>query len=150
MTEGGQRADPGTPRMSAEDYQALAAFRYALRKFLRFSEEVARRAGVTPQQYLAMIAVRGAFPGRERLTVSELAERLQVRHHSAVGLIDRMVAQGLMLRQPGGDDRRQVFVTLTERGAALLEPLAAAHRDQLQRIGGDLRQVLERLGERLR
>jgi DNA-binding MarR family transcriptional regulator len=130
--------------MSGEDYQALAAFRYALRKFLRFSEEAARRAGITPQQYVAMIAVRG-FPERDRLTVSELAERLQLRHHSAVGLIDRMVAQGLMVRQPGGDDRRQVFVTLTPRGAELLEPLAAAHRDQLQRIGGDLRLVLERL-----
>ena len=130
--------------MSGEDYQTLAAFRYALRKFLRFSEEAARRAGITPQQYVAMIAVRG-FPERDRLTVSELAERLQLRHHSAVGLIDRMVAQGLMVRQPGGDDRRQVFVTLTPRGAELLEPLAAAHRDQLQRIGGDLRQVLERL-----
>jgi DNA-binding MarR family transcriptional regulator len=130
--------------MSGEDYQALATFRYALRKFLRFSEEAARRAGITPQQYVAMIAVRG-FAERDRLTVSELAERLQVRHHSAVGLIDRMVAQGLMVRQPGGGDRRQVFVTLTARGAELLEPLAAAHRDQLQRIGGDLRQVLERL-----
>jgi DNA-binding MarR family transcriptional regulator len=144
MADGGQRADPGTPPMSGEDYQTLAAFRYALRKFLRFSEEAARRAGITPQQYVAMIAVRG-FPERDRLTVSELAERLQLRHHSAVGLIDRMVAQGLMVRQPGGDDRRQVFVTLTPRGAELLEPLAAAHRDQLQRIGGDLRQVLERL-----
>lgn len=130
--------------MSDAEYQALAAFRYALRQFLQFSEDVARRAGITVQQYLAMIAVRG-FPGRDRVTVSELAERLRVRHHSAVGLIDRMVAQGLMVRQPGEGDRRQVFVTLTERGRELLEPLAAAHRDQLQRIGGDLRQILDRL-----
>ncbi|HVR10310.1 MAG TPA: MarR family transcriptional regulator [Thermoanaerobaculia bacterium] len=144
MNNGARQDDGGRPLMSADDYQALAAFRYALRQFLRFSEEAARRAGVTPQQYLAMIAVRG-FPGRDRLTVSELAERLQIRHHSAVGLIDRMVAQGLMVRQPGGADRRQVFVSLTQRGAELLEPLAAAHRDQLQRIGGDLRQILERL-----
>jgi DNA-binding MarR family transcriptional regulator len=143
-TKAGGRRDDGSPPMSDADYQALAAFRYALRQFLQFSEEAARRAGVTPQQYLAMIAVRG-FPGRDRVSVSELAERLRIRHHSAVGLIDRMVTQGLMVRQPGGDDRRQVFVTLTERGAELLEPLAAAHRDQLQRIGGDLRQILERL-----
>jgi DNA-binding MarR family transcriptional regulator len=143
-TKAGGHQDDGSLPMSDEDYQALAAFRYALRQFLQFSEEAARRAGVTPQQYLAMIAVRG-FPGRDRVSVSELAERLQVRHHSAVGLIDRMEAQGLMVRQPGGDDRRQVFVTLTARGAELLEPLAAAHRDQLQRIGGDLRQILERL-----
>ena len=130
--------------MSGEEYQALAEFRYALRRFLHFSEEAARRAGITPQQYLALLAVRG-FPGRERATVSELAERLKVRHHSAVGLIDRMVSQGFMVRHPGGADRRQVFVSLTERGAEVLEPLAATHRDQLQRIGGDLRQILERL-----
>ncbi|MBV8203349.1 MAG: MarR family transcriptional regulator [Acidobacteria bacterium] len=147
MSTTGRHDGGGPPPMSEADYQALAAFRYALRQFLRFSEEAARRTGVTPQQYLAMIAVRG-FPGRERLTVSELAERLQIRHHSAVGLIDRMVAQGLMLREPGGADRRQVFVTLTLRGAELLEPLAAAHRDQLQRIGGDLRQILDRLRSR--
>lgn len=142
--EAGGRRNDASPPMSGEDYQALAAFRYALRQFLQFSEEAARRAGVTPQQYLAMIAVRG-FPRSDRVTVSELAERLKIRHHSAVGLIDRMVAQGLMVRQSGEGDRRQVFVTLTERGADLLEPLAAAHRDQLQRIGGDLRQILDRL-----
>ncbi len=144
MSAADRADDSGTPLMSDEDYQALAAFRYALRQFLRFSEEAARRGGVTPQQYIALIAVRG-FPGRDRLTVSELAERLQIRHHSAVGLIDRMVAQGLIVRQPGGADRRQVFVTLTPRGAEVLEPLAAAHRDQLQRIGGDLQQILDRL-----
>jgi DNA-binding MarR family transcriptional regulator len=144
MAIDGRQDDGGTPLMTDADYQALAAFRFALRQFLRFSEEAARRAGVTPQQYLAMIAVRG-FPGRDRLTVSELAERLQIRHHSAVGLIDRMVSQGLMVRQSGGADRRQVFVSLTPRGAELLAPLAAAHRDQLQRIGGDLRQILDRL-----
>lgn len=144
MGIGGRQGGGASPRMNDEDYQTLGAFRYALRQFLRFSEEAARHSGVTPQQYLAMLAVRG-FPGRDRITVSEFAERLQIRHHSAVGLIDRMVSQGLMVRQPGGDDRRQVFVALTPRGAELLEPLAAAHRDQLQRIGGDLRQVLERL-----
>jgi len=144
MSTSGMADDRESPLMSDEDYRTLAAFRYALRQFLRFSEEVARRSGVTPQQYLAMIAVRG-FPGRDRITVSEFAERLQIRHHSAVGLIDRMVAQGLMVREPGGTDRRQVFVTLTPRGAEVLEPLAAAHLDQLKRIGGDLQHTLERL-----
>ena len=130
--------------MSGEEYQALAEFRYALRRFLHFSEEAARRAGITPQQYLALLAVRG-FPGRERATVSELAERLKIRHHSAVGLIDRMVSQGLMVRETGSSDRRHVFVSLTAHGAELLEPLVAAHRDQLQRMGGALRQLLDRL-----
>jgi DNA-binding MarR family transcriptional regulator len=128
--------------MSEAEYEALAAFRYSLRQFLRFSEEAARRAGITPQQYLALIAVRG-LPGR--VTVSELAERLQIRHHSAVGLIDRMVQQGLMVRQPDEADRRQVFVSLTPRGVDLLAPLAAAHRDQLQRLSSDMRAVLDRL-----
>ena len=147
MTTSRKSADPAAARpapMSEAEYEALAAFRYSLRQFLRFSEEAARLAGITPQQYLALIAVRG-FPGRGRVTVSELAERLQVRHHSAVGLIDRMVSQGLMVRQPDEDDRRQVFVTLTPRGAELLEPLAAAHRDQLQRLSADMRGILERL-----
>ena len=74
----------------AEPYQQLAEFRYQIRRFLHFSEEAARRAGITPQQYLTLLAVRG-FPGRDRVTVSELAERLKIRHHSTVGLIDRMV-----------------------------------------------------------
>jgi DNA-binding MarR family transcriptional regulator len=144
MSSGTPHEHPGPPRVSGEEYQALADFRYALRQFLHFSEEAARRGGVTPQQYLALLAVRG-FPGRERATVSELAERLKIRHHSAVGLIDRMVSQGLIVRETGGTDRRHVFVSLTPRGAELLEPLVAAHRDQLRRMGGDLRQLLDRL-----
>ncbi len=135
---------PGPRPVSDEEYRTLAAFRYALRQFLHFSEEAARRAGVTPQKYLALLAVRG-FGGADRLTVSELAECLQIRHHSAVGLIDRLVSQGLLVRQPGADDRRQVFISLTPRGAELLEPLAATHRDQLQRIGSDLGEILARL-----
>jgi DNA-binding MarR family transcriptional regulator len=135
---------PGSRPVSNEEYRTLAAFRYALRQFLHFSEEAARRAGVTPQKYLALLAVRG-FGGAGRPTVSELAECLQIRHHSAVGLIDRLVSQGLLVRQPGADDRRQVFISLTPRGAELLEPLAATHRDQLQRIGSDLGEILARL-----
>ncbi len=130
--------------VSDQDYRTLAAFRYTLRQFLHFSEEAARRAGVTPQKYMAMLAVRGYGDGGDGggLTVSELAEYLQIRHHSAVGLIDRMSAQGLLVRQPGDGDRRQVFVSLTQHGAEVLEGLAAVHRDQLQRIGSDLGQIL--------
>jgi DNA-binding MarR family transcriptional regulator len=144
MSKRPRKTAPRPEPVSDEEYQALAAFRHALRQFLHFSEEAARRAGMTPQQYLTLLAVRG-YPGGGRVTVSELAERLKIRHHSAVGLIDRMVAQGLMIREPSDDDRRQVFVALTERGAALLQPLAALHRDQLQRLSGDMREVLERL-----
>ncbi|MEO6753630.1 MAG: helix-turn-helix domain-containing protein, partial [Chthoniobacteraceae bacterium] len=79
-------------RLSKSQYEVLAAFRFALRRFLRFSEDAATAAGITPQQHQALLAIKG-FPARDRVTVGELAERLQIRHHSAVGLIDRLVAE---------------------------------------------------------
>jgi DNA-binding MarR family transcriptional regulator len=132
-------------RVSDEEYQVLASFRYALRRFLSFSEEAARAAGVTPQQYQALLAIRG-YPGRDRATISELAERLKLRHHSAVGLVDRLVSQGLMVRLPGVSDRRHVYVALTTAGADLLDRLAAVHRDQLRRLSTEMRAQLARLG----
>lgn len=132
-------------RVSDEEYQVLAAFRYALRRFLSFSEEAARAAGVTPRQYQALLAIRG-FPGRDRLTIGELAERLKLRHHSAVGLIDRLVSQGFMVRLPGVHDRRRVYVALTPDGIELLDRLAAVHRDQLRLLGPELRAQLAKLG----
>ena len=138
-------ANSVTPaRVSDEEYQVLAAFRYALRRYLFFGEEAARAAGVTPQQYQALLAIRG-FPGGERLTMSELAERLKLRHHSTVGLVDRLVSQGLMVRLPGVSDRRQVYVALTPGGADLLDRLAAVHRDQLRLLGPELHLQLEKL-----
>lgn len=122
----------------------LAAFRYALRQFLRFSEESARSVGIEPQQHQALLAIMG-FPGRDRITISELAERLQIRHHSAVGLVDRLVAQGLVGRESAMDDRRQVYVRLTARGDTLLEQLTTAHREELRRLGPQLSAILERL-----
>src|ERR1017187_10959937 len=80
------------------EYETLAAFRYALRQFMRFSEAAAREAGITAQQHQALLAVKG-FPGRDRVTVGELAERLQLRHHSTVGLVDRLVAGEVVLRR---------------------------------------------------
>jgi DNA-binding MarR family transcriptional regulator len=130
--------------VSDEEYEMLASFRYAVRRFVSFSEEAARRTGLTPQQYQALLAIRG-FPGRDQLTISELAERLKVRHHSVVGLVNRLASQGLIVRRPGVLDRRQVYVALTPRGAELLEKLAAAHRDQLKRIGPEIHVVLQRL-----
>ena len=133
-------------KVSAREYEQLAAFRYALRQFLSFSEEAARLAGLTPQQHQALLAVKG-FPNRERVTIGELAERLRVRHNSAVGLVDRLVAQGLLARGSNPDDRRQVLVELTEHGSEMLEALAAAHRDEIQRIGPQLRSLLAEIGE---
>lgn len=112
------------------DYESIAAFRYAIRRFLRFSEQAARREGVTPQQHQLLLAIKG-YPGRDYATVSELAERLQMRQHSMVGLIDRTESQGLVQREQGVTDRRQVFVSLTPAGEAKLMRLSVQHRREL-------------------
>jgi len=126
-----------TKQPSKSQYELLAAFRYALRQFHHFSEEAAHAAGITPQQHQALLAIKG-FPGRDCVTVGELAERLQLRHHSAVGLIDRLVAERLVARAPSAQDRRQVFVGLTRRGEEVLERLSSAHTEQLKRMGPEL------------
>jgi DNA-binding MarR family transcriptional regulator len=115
----------------------LARFRYALRKFLRFSENAARQFGVTPQQHQLMLGVAG-FTGRGSATVSELAEFLQERHHSVVGLVERAVQNGLVRRVQGTTDRRLVVVSLTRQGEDLLSKLAALHREEAKRVTGFL------------
>ena len=115
------------------EYERLAAFRYNLRHFLRFSESAARSVGLTSRQYQALLAIKG-FPARDCLTVGELAEQLQITHHSAVGLVDRLVRQNLVSRDAGTQDRRQVFVKLTARGGEVLERLASAHKEELRRL----------------
>ncbi len=132
-------------KVSKADYETLTAFRYALRQFLRFSEEAAGIVGLTPQQHQALLAIKG-YPGRDYVTIGELAERLRIRHHSAVGLVDRLEAQNLVARQEAEADRRQVYVTVTPHGSNLLEQLAAAHRAELQRIGPQISQLLTQLG----
>ena len=135
-----------TKQLSKSQYEMLAAFRYALRQFLHFSEEAAHAAGITPQQHQALLAVKG-FPGRDCVTVGELAERLQLRHHSAVGLVDRLVAERLVARTPSARDRRQVYVQLTSRGENVLGRLSSAHNEQLKRIGPELILRLKQLAE---
>ncbi len=130
--------------ISEKEYEMLATFRYALRQFLRFSEMAARQAGITPQQHQAILAIAG-FPGQDQITISELAERLQIRHHSAVGLVDRLVAQDLVMREPGAADRREVYISLTPQGNDILAQLSAAHRQELRRIGPQLHWLLEQL-----
>ena len=128
--------------LSKPEYEMLAAFRYALRRFIHFSEEAAQAAGITPQQHQALLAIKG-FPGRDCVTVGELAERLQLRHHSAVGLIDRMVIEKLVERSLSKKDRRQVFIQLTPLGEKKLEKLSALHRQQLKRIAPELGRLIE-------
>jgi len=129
-------------RLTKTDFELLAAFRFALRQFLQFSESAATQAGVTAKQYQALLAIKG-FPDRDHVTISELAKQLQVRHHSAVGLADRLVARKLVARQTSAADRRQVYLRLTVRGERVLGSLAAAHREQLHRIGSQLTRLVK-------
>ncbi len=116
-------------RLSDEDYRRLARWRHALRRFLRFSEDAARRAGVSPAQHQALLCVRGFETGRP--TIAELAERLQVRHQSAVGLVDRCQRGGLVRRVADPRDRRCVLVELTPRAKRLLERRTREHLREL-------------------
>ncbi len=135
----------GPRQLIKSQYQTLAAFRYALRRFIRFSEEAAVAAGITAQQYQALLAIKG-FPARDCVTVGELAERLQLRHHSAVGLIDRLATEKLVVRVPSTKDHRQVLIQVTSRGENVVEKIASVHRQQLKRIGPEIRHLLEQLG----
>lgn len=137
---------PSRRPISKPQYENLAAFRFALRKFLRFSEDAAGAAGLTPQQHQALLAIKG-FPGRDYVTIGELAERLQIKHHSAVGLVDRLVLEKLVQRVASAEDRRCVNIRLTDRGEAVLGELSALHREQLRRIGPELSTLLQGLGQ---
>jgi DNA-binding MarR family transcriptional regulator len=113
------------------DYQALAEFRYQIRRFLRFSEEAAREAGLEPQHHQLMLAIKGA-PENAEPRIVDLAERLQLQHHSAVELVDRLVKRGLIQRTRGDEDRREVHVKLTLRGERILKHLTLHHRGELR------------------
>jgi DNA-binding MarR family transcriptional regulator len=123
--------------MTQRQYRALADFRYELRRFLRYSEQVARRHGVTPLQYQLLLQVKG-YPGREQATIGQLAERLQAKHHGAVALVSRCEDAGLVARRGSEVDRRAVHVELTTKGERLLERLAQLHRNELVAIQGRL------------
>ena len=126
------------------DYQALAEFRYQLRRFLRFSEEAAREAGLEPQQHQLMLAVKGQRDaGGPR--ISYLAERLQIQHHSAVELVDRLARKGLIRRSRGGEDRREVQVRLTTRGEKVLGELTLHTRAELRSAAPALVATLRKL-----
>lgn len=123
--------------MTQRQYEALAMFRYELRRFLRYSEQLTRRYGLTPLQYQLMLQVRG-FPGGRAPTVGELAERLQAKHHGVVSLLTRCEQRRLVERRASEADRRSVHVRLTTRGEKALELLAQLHRDELLARGSPL------------
>ena len=133
------------PGMTPDDYEALAEFRYLLRKFLRFSKDfLMATAGLNPEQYEALLAIR-AFAAPVGLTISQLSERLQVKHHSAVNIVDRLVERKLVTREAGETDRRRRHVQLTAKGEKLIEELAIAHRKEIRLRSADMIKALERL-----
>ncbi|MDN5919421.1 MAG: MarR family transcriptional regulator [Pseudonocardia sp.] len=123
--------------LTKQDFEALARFRFGIRRYLRFSEETVRSHGVTPQHYQLLLALKG-YPEREWASVRELADRLQLRHHSVVELVNRAQAQGLVERAPHPDDARAVRVLLTHDGEQILTRLSALHRDELRRMNATL------------
>jgi|SRR5439155_22756945 len=132
-------------RLHPNDYEALAEFRYLLRRFLRFSKDFLRAtAGINPEQYEALLAIK-AFAAPEGLNISQLSERLQVKHHSAVNIVDRLAAAKLITREAGETDRRQRHVQLTAKGERLIEELAAVHRKEVRGRSAEMIKALERL-----
>jgi DNA-binding MarR family transcriptional regulator len=123
--------------LTKQDFEALARFRFGIRRYLRFSEETVRQDGLTPQQYQLLLALKG-FPGREWATVRELADRLQLRHHSVVELVNRAQGQRLVQRAAHPSDGRAVRVQLTPEGEGVMARLSALHRDQLRRMDAAL------------
>src|SRR5947207_11320506 len=130
--------------ISVVDYQALAEFRYQIRRFLRFSEQAARTTGLVPQQYQFLLALKG-LPNGRKATISELAERLQIKHHSTVELIDRLVERDLIQRSRDDPDQRRVIIHLTPHGEQLLKKLSLLHRKELQSTGPILVRTLKAL-----
>ncbi len=128
----------------AVDYQALADLRYQIRRFLRTRETAARAAGIEPQQYLVLLQIKGV-EGREPATIGALAERLQVSHHAAVQLVNRLARQGLVARSRDGLDRREVAVALLPPGERLLRRLAGESIAELTTEGPLLVASLRRL-----
>lgn len=129
-------------RLGRREYQSLAAFRHALRQFLRFSEQAARDAGVTPAQHQLLLAIKGS-PGTGPPALGDIAEMLQLRLHSASELVERAVANGLVTRSTDPDDHRRVLLGLTDDGDDRLARLATLHRDELRRFRHTMVEVLD-------
>jgi DNA-binding MarR family transcriptional regulator len=127
--------------LDLEEYRSLAEFRYQIRRFLGFSEEQVRAAGMEPQQHQLLLALKG-LPEGVIATVGELAGRLQLKHHSTVELVNRLERLGYVTREAGAEDRRQVMVRLTHPGASILRKLSIAHHQELEVAGPRLAKAL--------
>jgi len=131
-------------KLTTRDYARLAAFRHALRGYLHFSEAAAAAAGLTSQHYQAMLVLRG-WPEDRHVSINDLAQQLFIKHNSAVGLVDRLAEERLVVRKPSDTDRRKVELRLTSRGRLVLARLAAAHRRELHRIGPIMKRFFSQL-----
>ncbi|HEX3742599.1 MAG TPA: MarR family transcriptional regulator [Bryobacteraceae bacterium] len=131
-----------TPDLSREQYRELAEFRRQIRRFLHFSETTAKEYGMEPQQHQLLLVVYG-LPEGVKPTIREIASRMYIQHHSAVELINRLEQTGAVERQPGAEDRREVWVHLTPMGRAILRRLALTHRTELERTGPELAATLQ-------
>ena len=138
------RSEP--PReLAAHDYEVLAEFRCLLMRFSQFSEQAAHAAGLAPRQHQALLAIKG-YPGGGDVAIGDLAQRLGIRHHSTVGLVDRLASRGYLARREDPRDRRRIILSLTASGEQALAGLSAAHRQELRRVAPVLESVLGRLG----
>ena len=130
--------------LSDRDYRALAQFRYALRRFLSFSEGAARDVGLSPAQHQLLLALKG-WDGQDPPTVSELAERLLLKVHSATELVQRAEAAGVVEPLEDPEDARRHLVRLTQEGERLLATLSVQHRDELRRFRAEMTELLDEL-----
>ena len=130
--------------LSAREFQALAEFRYQIRRFVKFSEDQARASGIEPQQHQLLLAIKG-LPDGVKPTITELASRMLIRHHSAVELVDRLAERGAVERVPAEKDHREVLLRLTKKGETLLHSLSVAHHDELRGAGPELMKTLSRV-----
>lgn len=131
-------------RLTLSDYQALAEFRYQIRKFLHFSEHAVQAAGLERGQYQLMLAIKG-IPEGVRPRIRELANRMQVQHHSAVELVNRLESGGYVKRERAKDDRREVLLALTPKGERVLGELALHHHEELQSAAPNLVAALRKV-----
>jgi DNA-binding MarR family transcriptional regulator len=130
--------------LTAGDYIALAEFRFQIRRFVYFSESAARSTGLNPQHHQLLLVLKGLPKGVEP-NIGEVAQRLLIRHHSAVELIDRLAERRLLRKRPSSEDRRRVLLEITASGEAILRKLSLIHRAQLKSVGSDLINALKTL-----
>jgi DNA-binding MarR family transcriptional regulator len=130
----------GRQLLKQSDYQRLAEFRYHLRGFLKFSEHAALQMGLSPQQHQALLAIKGTPGGH--VTIGILAERLGIRHNTAVELINRLIANGLVERRQNPADRREVLIDLSSSAEKALTRLSVAHRNEVMKLAPLLRKLL--------